>query len=490
MRVAVVSASRNQREHLKRLIEEHGPKVIGVSGFRDYNSAYGDQKPDVLLIDLDQADDASLARLDRMVEQSKIPILFNESTAIPMMPGPYRDDWVDNLVGKLYGLAQKQSTAPTSTFLNRPRYSNTTPRYAMPKVLVISHSKTRRRVLQIILASHAIKDTVETSYAAGYDRENIEKYDLLLLDDHNVGPEDATTFEQLLSQPYVPVQVCNSSHIPPTASERNQWGMKLAGQLIKLARTNAKSTADKTPEIPVKESSIDAQWGDRIASTLTVVRDTIRSGASHDESVATTHTTSASPPRDIDPAKNTTTSAKPSRERTQTPLKDMKYRPPKNASTLAKAAASKTSNDTPKAATAVAPAKTQSTAQTSAKYAKPASLSTGASNLVDATTINTVRKDDNLDEGVGQLTLEEQDAEITRFFNFETVPELAIEPKHESQQKPPKKSVANGTMRKQSPGQKQTLRKMADSGATTKNSIKSWFASLAVIRQKLPKLFH
>lgn len=475
MRVAVVSASRSQREHLKRLIEEHGPKVIGVSSFQDYYRAAGAQKPDVLLIDLDQADDASLARLERMVDQSKIPILFNESTAIPMMPGPYRDDWVDNLVGKLYGLAQKQHTAPSSTLLDRPRFSNTAPRHALPKVLVISHSKTRRRVLQIILASHAIKDTAETNYIAGYDRDNIAKYDLLLLDEHNVGPEDSAAFEQLLSQSQVPVQICNSSHIPPAASERNQWGMKLAGQLIKLAK--ARSAINKVPQTTTEETPIEEQWGDRIASTLTVVRETITNGAAHTEP--------GKPTQDAAQAKNVKTAAAPLPLPAATPRKDLKYRSPKNTGGSMNRTASKTSNE-------VTAAKVTGNAETQIpnKFAKPKSPTIDITPIVDATTPDVVRNDSTMDNTINNMTLDEQSSEIARFFNFDFNPELNLEPKNEQPHNSPTKKVTSTKIRENVSQQKKTLKKLASSRIEKTNSMKMWFRSLAAMRQKLPKIFN
>ena len=77
MRVSIVSVSRNQREHLKRLIEQHGPRVVGMSGFRDYDLTREEQDPDVLLVDLDQADDTSLTRIETLLEQTSVPMLFN-----------------------------------------------------------------------------------------------------------------------------------------------------------------------------------------------------------------------------------------------------------------------------------------------------------------------------------------------------------------------------------------------------------------------------
>ena len=144
LRVSIVSGSRNQREHLKRLIEQHGSHVVGMSGFHDYDITREEPHSDVLLVDLDRTDDTSLTRIEKLIEQSRVPVLFNESTSVPTTPGPYRDDWVDNLVGKLSNLATHRNLLSKSDLMGRPRYAQTTG-YALPNVLIVAHSKTMRK---------------------------------------------------------------------------------------------------------------------------------------------------------------------------------------------------------------------------------------------------------------------------------------------------------------------------------------------------------
>lgn len=282
MRVSIVSVSRNQREHLKRLIEQHGPRVVGMSGFRDYILPRDEQYPDVLLVDLDDADDASLTRIEGLLEQSNVPVLFNESTAVPTAPGPNRDDWVDNLVGKLYILATQRSLIAKAGLSERPRYAQTVD-YSLPNVLIVSHSKTRRRVLQIILAAQGIRDSTETAFEPKFIAERIEHYDALLVDEHNVSPEEQKTLSQLTSQTQVPVQVCNSSTIPYSGLARRQWGIQLAAKIIKNSKLKTNASTNTITREPLRTPITvpanqfiavngEHEWGSRLSEVLSQVR--------------------------------------------------------------------------------------------------------------------------------------------------------------------------------------------------------------------------
>ncbi len=282
MRVSIVSVSRNQREHLKRLIEQHGPRVVGMSGFRDYDLTRDEQHPDVLLVDLDQADDASLTRIERLLDQSNVPVLFNESTAVPTTPGPYRDDWVDNLVGKLYNLATHRSLLVRPGLSDRPRYAQTVG-HALPNVLIVAHSKTRRRVLQNILAAQGIRDSTETSFEPNFIAERMVHYDALLVDEHNVSPEEHMVLTSLTAQSRVPVQVCNSSKIPYAAVLRRTWGIQLAGKIIKISKLRPASPSLAVATVPPVNAPAysprhfvavngEHEWGSRLSEVLAQVR--------------------------------------------------------------------------------------------------------------------------------------------------------------------------------------------------------------------------
>jgi hypothetical protein len=255
MRVAIVSASRTQRETLKNLIEDNGQQVIGTAGFRDYFLRQEQLDPDVLLVDLDKADDDALDRLDRLVEQSKVPILFNESPTIPTTPGPYRDEWANNLIGKLHDLANRERTKLETGLLDRPRY-NTRGAHAFPKVLVVSRSKTRRRVIQLVLMNQGFRDVDEIAYTPDLLEKRIASYGAIVADEHGIGLDTEAVFNALISQTQTPVQICNSSTVPAVPSARKEWGSQLGDKLVRLAKR--KQLRMPATVVTVKEAATSA----------------------------------------------------------------------------------------------------------------------------------------------------------------------------------------------------------------------------------------
>lgn len=317
LRVSIISGSRNQGEHLKSLIEQHGSHVVGMSGFHDYGMTGDESHSDVLLVDLDQTDDTSLTRLEKLMEQSSVPVLFNESTSVPMAPGAYRDNWVDNLVGKLSNLATHRNLFGKSNLLERPRYAQTTG-YALPNVLIVAHSKTRRRVLQIILAAQGIKNTTETPFEADFIAEHLEHFDALLVDEHNVSPEEQLMLNELMTQARIPVQLCNSSTIPCSVLARRQWGIQLAGKIIKISKfktisappANAEQSSSNAPPNNFIAINGEREWGNRLSAVLARVRTNLMEQATNAKvrrSAQPDQASTAKQPADTNLAENDTT---------------------------------------------------------------------------------------------------------------------------------------------------------------------------------------
>lgn len=294
MRVAVISASRTQRESLKNLIEENGPRVIGTGTIHDYMKNHADLRPDVLLVDLEHASDEDVERISQMMAKSTIPVLFNESPLIPTMPGPYRDDWTNNLLGKLVDLTVPGSHTRQRGILHRPRFVQSA-NFRFPRVLVLSHSKTRRRVLELILINQGFQETHEAAFDFKYASSRPGAVDVILADEHNVGEEEQKAFNAIMAQTTVPTLSCDSTQIPTAAGERKLWGQKLAAQILQLHKK--KNPAAKmegrefTPRIvaaPPPRDSDDiareteaAHWGDRMALKLAQLRKSIKTN--HDD---------------------------------------------------------------------------------------------------------------------------------------------------------------------------------------------------------------
>lgn len=108
LRVTILSDSAVQRASLKRLLNQQGSQIVFENSLGGYNPEYLKNPTDVLLVDLKNAGDNSLAKLDDLLDNNDIPVLFNDGATIPTDAGPTRDDWVNNLTSKLYHLANKR----------------------------------------------------------------------------------------------------------------------------------------------------------------------------------------------------------------------------------------------------------------------------------------------------------------------------------------------------------------------------------------------
>jgi len=552
MRVSIVSVSRNQREHLKRLIEQHGPRVVGMSGFRDHDLARDEIPPDVLLVDLDQADDLSLTRIERLLEQSDVPVLFNESTAVPTTPGPYRDDWVDNLVGKLYNLATQRRHVAKSGLSNRPRYAQTVG-HTLPNVLIVSHSKTRRRVLQIILAAQGLRDSTETSFARDDIAECIEHYDALLVDEHNVSPEEQIILSELTTQQRVPVQVCNSSTIPYSALARRQWGIQLAGKIIKLTKLKpaVPTTASAAPA-PVHSPTDaafnnvvavngEAEWSNRLSEVLAQVRTNLthqtskpkaqrgpaRSNATKVVALPSTNVPAVSTPSTTESAELVTSPDQPSLMSEQLIVAQIETRLAESklnsaAATLGIIEAHKELKDSSairsrepapqtSAVTASIPKPTESVEikpADSSSSTRPRTITpvrvkqrAPATEIIDATNLDSLpitprpSLRNSAPTPVEPLPVDARDSEIERFFDFDK--ELDIS---QTRHALGEGHILNASTHDEilpwtiedeptNPFSNNSSSKKASS-RNQKNNRSSWRDSLSGLRKKLPKLFH
>lgn len=300
MRVAIVSASKIQRESLKTLIEQNGPIVTGAANFRDFFKQPTNNKPDVLLVDLDHANDDELEKMSALIAENNIPVLFNDSPNVPTAPGLLRDDWANNLIGKLYELAQPKTNRKPYGLLDRPRFVQQNA-FRSPRVLILSRSKTRRRVLELILINQGFNETTEAAYDPRFTNIKRRDFDVIVMDEHNLGPDQAPIFNSLLSQSDTPVHLCNSSKIPTAVAERKQWGRQLAGQLIQLHRkhsplprsatTTAALEAMKHSEQTTASVDTAEKWGDRMADKLSRLRSSIKTN--HDDFMGESVTTPA-----------------------------------------------------------------------------------------------------------------------------------------------------------------------------------------------------
>ncbi|HKK13948.1 MAG TPA: chemotaxis protein CheB [Gammaproteobacteria bacterium] len=79
LRVVVIAQSTAQRTQLKSLLEDHGAEVVECRELADYPPEGIDRVgADVLLVNLDRSMETQLERLEMLIEEAALPILFNE----------------------------------------------------------------------------------------------------------------------------------------------------------------------------------------------------------------------------------------------------------------------------------------------------------------------------------------------------------------------------------------------------------------------------
>ena len=87
LRVLVASDSEAQRDYLKMVLERSGMHVVSVVPFSEHLADQADaEKADVILVDLDENVERESGYLENMLDhlqnQSRVPVLFNDSSAV------------------------------------------------------------------------------------------------------------------------------------------------------------------------------------------------------------------------------------------------------------------------------------------------------------------------------------------------------------------------------------------------------------------------
>jgi len=251
LRVAILSDSAIQRAALKQVLKNQGTQIVHEDSLGAYHPNDLAGPTDVLLVDLKNAGDLSLQKLDDLLEDNRLPILFNDGETIPTDEGPVRDDWVNNLTTKLFILANKPiykiSKKNKVTKLKPSDSTNTLLKKDFPRITIVSKSKTRRNVLQNILHYQGLT----TVHIKSFDDVDIEKTrkttDILLLDQHNIGEGDIKFFETLKKQKIMGYIICDSSKLPLRSKDRQALGAKLTQKLTSKASRLYLNKPDATP---------------------------------------------------------------------------------------------------------------------------------------------------------------------------------------------------------------------------------------------------
>ncbi len=123
LRVAVISQSDRQRHNLRRVLESNGLLVVADQTLTECAPGRLDAYlADVLLIDLDESFERELTSLDVLIEQSSLPILFNDGDVSYLDEDEKADDWGRKLVSKLTALVSS-APGPRSRAVPQPQAS-------------------------------------------------------------------------------------------------------------------------------------------------------------------------------------------------------------------------------------------------------------------------------------------------------------------------------------------------------------------------------
>ncbi len=258
LRVAILSDSAIQRAKLKQLLKTQGSQIVHEDTLGAYHPNDLANPTDVLLVDLKNASDMSLQKLDELIDDNRVPVLFNDGETIPSEDGPVRDDWVNNLTNKLFTLANRpiyKAPKKKNQKLQKNKFNefklNTILEPILkkdfPRTTIISKSKTRRNILQNVL----IQQGLTTVHIRSFDDADVKEMqkicDILLLDQHNIGGEDIAAYEMLKIQKKLGYIICDSSKLPIRSKDRLALGIKLIKKLTSKASRCCINTPDTTP---------------------------------------------------------------------------------------------------------------------------------------------------------------------------------------------------------------------------------------------------
>jgi len=102
IRVAVATASSRHRDQLQQIFERTGLRVMLNEPFSDnFIAKIPHNKIDVLLIDLDEADEKHHSLLEKLLESTDIPIIFNDVSVLAFNEPGRQGKWFGTLMGKI-----------------------------------------------------------------------------------------------------------------------------------------------------------------------------------------------------------------------------------------------------------------------------------------------------------------------------------------------------------------------------------------------------
>jgi len=102
IRIAMASDSSRHRDHLQQVFERTGLRVMLNEPFSEnFIAKIAHNKIDVLLIELDEGNETHNTLLDKLLESTEIPIIFNDVSVLAFNEPGQRGKWFGTLMGKI-----------------------------------------------------------------------------------------------------------------------------------------------------------------------------------------------------------------------------------------------------------------------------------------------------------------------------------------------------------------------------------------------------
>ena len=106
--IAVASNSRRHRQHLQTVLERSGIRVLLNEPLSDmFLTKLSTSHTNLLLLDIDEREDSNEKVLDKLLDQTEIPILFNDVTALVLNEPAVQAKWYGKLLVKIAETAGK-----------------------------------------------------------------------------------------------------------------------------------------------------------------------------------------------------------------------------------------------------------------------------------------------------------------------------------------------------------------------------------------------
>lgn len=102
IRIAITSDSVSHRNYLQKSMEKSGIQVVlNESLTEKFMGKLDCTESDIVLFDVEDIEDEHLEYLDQLLEQSKIPVIINDISALTLNEPKASSKWNSNLLQKL-----------------------------------------------------------------------------------------------------------------------------------------------------------------------------------------------------------------------------------------------------------------------------------------------------------------------------------------------------------------------------------------------------